>query len=180
MHGDNSPSALADDLERLEGMMVRIEDHIFSGKERQMVKALSDVSKALLDMKQAIHHHGDILTELQKEGKKLFNGTFAESLKEVEGDWRTINYMIENQQEMLTELRETNNSLLSTKQNEVMKILTIMAFVTFPLSLLASIFGMNTDYLPLVGLPGDFWIIVAIMVILTGVFFAFFKYKKWL
>ena len=61
-----------------------------------------------------------------------------------------------------------------------MKILTIMAFVTFPLSLIASIFGMNTSTLPVVGYEYDFWVIIGGMFMFTVIFFAFFKYKKWL
>jgi magnesium transporter len=80
----------------------------------------------------------------------------------------------------LSELRETNNSLLSTKQNEVMKIFTILAFVTFPLSLVASIFGMNTKYIPIVGHQYDFWIVMGMMTFATILMFIYFKYKRWI
>ena len=61
-----------------------------------------------------------------------------------------------------------------------MKILTIMAFVTFPLSLFASLFGMNTLTLPLTGYRGDFFVIIGIMTLATFGFFAYFKYKRWM
>ena len=61
-----------------------------------------------------------------------------------------------------------------------MKILTIMAFITFPLTLFASMFGMNTHTTPIVGYPGDFWIILGIMVIVSAGLFSYFKYKKWM
>jgi magnesium transporter len=61
-----------------------------------------------------------------------------------------------------------------------MKTLTIMAFVTFPLTLVSSIFGMNTHYLPIVGLPGDFWIVTGTMLALAICFFLYFKRKGWL
>ncbi|MEK9185922.1 MAG: CorA family divalent cation transporter, partial [Patescibacteria group bacterium] len=77
------------------------------------------------------------------------------------------------------ELRETNNSLLSTKQNETMKMLTIIAFVTLPASLIASIFNMSTS-LPLVGQPYDFEIVVTMMIFASACTFLLFKYKKWL
>ena len=70
--------------------------------------------------------------------------------------------------------------MVSTKQNEVMKGLAIMAFVTFPLSLIATIFGMNTHYLPIVGMRGDFWVIIGAMLFLTACFFWYFKRKRWL
>jgi Mg2+ and Co2+ transporter CorA len=80
----------------------------------------------------------------------------------------------------LHELRETNNSLVSTKQNEVMLVLTLTAFVTFPLSLMASLFGMGALHTPIIGQPFDFWIILTIMGIASLAMFGYFHYKKWL
>jgi magnesium transporter len=81
--------------------------------------------------------------------------------------------------ESLHELRETNNSLLTTKQNETMKKLTLLAFITFPLSLIASIFEMNTVDMPIVGLQHGFWIIIGGMTVVGLAMFWYFKYKKW-
>jgi len=82
--------------------------------------------------------------------------------------------------DFLHELRETNNSLLSTKQNETMRVLTIMALLTFPLALFVAIFDINATSNPIIGLPYDFWIIVGAVVSVGIAMFAFFKHKKWL
>ena len=77
-------------------------------------------------------------------------------------------------------LRLTNDSLLETKQNSIMKVLTIISFITFPLMLFSSLFGMNTENTPIIGNGLDFWIIIGIMVAVSIVLLIFFKYKKWL
>ena len=82
--------------------------------------------------------------------------------------------------ETINSLEQTNNALLTDKTNEIVKLLTIFSVIVFPLSLLAGIFGMNTKFLPLVGLPGDFWIITAIMAAGTISMIAFFKKKGWI
>ena len=74
----------------------------------------------------------------------------------------------------------TNDSLLTTKTNDIMKALTIMAFIMMPLMLFTSLFSINTEYLPLVTKENGFWIVVGSMVVLATIFFAFFKYKKWI
>ena len=61
-----------------------------------------------------------------------------------------------------------------------MQLFTIMAFLTFPLSLLSSIFGMNTQAMPITGQPYDFWIIVGAMAILVVIALSYFRFKKWL
>ena len=113
-------------------------------------------------------------------GKQFFGVEFIYHIKSISGEYYKLHDEIRVLRESLAELRATNNSLLTTKQNEIMKVLTIMAFVTFPLSVIASIFGMNTKTLPIVGNPYDFWIIMGIMGFATVVFFALFKYKKWM
>jgi Mg2+ and Co2+ transporter CorA len=61
-----------------------------------------------------------------------------------------------------------------------MKILTIMAFLTFPLSLFSSLFGMNTTATPIIGNPHDFWIIVSIMMLAIITIVSYFRHKGWL
>ncbi len=80
----------------------------------------------------------------------------------------------------MKELRETNNSHLETKQNEIMRIFTIIAFITFPLTLIGTVLEMDSPYNPIKGLPYDFWIITAILIGLGFGMYGFFKHKKWL
>ncbi|MBU4480376.1 CorA family divalent cation transporter, partial [Patescibacteria group bacterium] len=164
----------------IEGALDEAEDKIFKGEERQMVKELSNISRNLLNIKQATNIHESILEDLKKDGSKLFDAKFGQSVNKIILEYQKMRKEIEINRESFDELRDTNNSLLSTKQNETMTVLTIMAFVTFPLSLLASIFGMNTIETPIVGHNNDFWIVVGIMFTLATLFFFFFKYKKWL
>ena len=84
------------------------------------------------------------------------------------------------QTEVLHELRETNNSLLTTKQGEIVKNLTIVSFITFPLALVAAIFGMNIPSTPIVHRPDGFWIVMLIMAAAALSMFAYFKRKRWL
>lgn len=170
-------------LHRIEGLKedaAVIESEIFKKKEKEMVIKISEVSRQLLDFKRATSLHCEVLRSFEVAGEKFFGNDFRFYLRSIMGTCYKLESAIKNTMEYLGELRETNNSMLSTKQNEIMKVLTIMAFVTFPLSLIAAIFGMNTKTLPIVGTQNDFWIIIGIMIALATSFFIFFKYKKWL
>ena len=170
-------------LYRIEGLKEEaalIEAQIFKGKEREMVMKISEVSREILDFKRATSLHDEVFSSFEVAGVKFFGDDFKFHLRALTGNYYRLENSIKNTMDYLSELRETNNSLLTAKQNETMKVLTIMAFVTFPLSLIVSIFGMNTDYVPIIGQPNDFWIIIGIMAALTACFFGFFKYKKWL
>jgi magnesium transporter len=157
-----------------------IEEKIFAGKERQMLEKLSLLRRDILEFGRAIMIHEAVLSSLEKSGFIIFGEEFNPYLREINSEYFKIKNLFESHKAATKSLQETNDSLLSAKTNEVMKILTIMAFVTFPLMLLSSIFGMNTKILPIVGVRGDFWIIIGIMAIGTIAMFLFFKRKRWL
>jgi magnesium transporter len=98
----------------------------------------------------------------------------------ITSEYVKVQSTLEGTREYLQEIRKTNDSLLTTKQNEIMKTLTIMAFVTFPLTVITGTFGMNTTHTPILGLHGDFWIVIGIMITMTSSFFIYFIWKKWL
>ena len=85
-----------------------------------------------------------------------------------------------DQKEVLNDLRSTNDSLLTTKTNEIMKILTVTTFSLLPATLIGQIFGMNTKVMPIIGWRYDFWIILSMMIFVGVVTFLFFRSKKWL
>jgi len=170
---------LANEVDYMEDLQEEIEKNIFDGREKTMVREISKVNRNLLDFKQSISHHSEVLASLETAGKTLFGEDFAHYLKNISDKYHKISHNVATSQENLRELRETNNSLLTTTQNETMKVFTILAFVTFPLSLLASIFGMNTVFTPVLGIRNDFWWIIGGMLTATSLMFSFFKYKKW-
>lgn len=173
-------AACAAKLDYVESKLADIESKIFEENEKQMVVEIALVSKKLIAFRHILRTHDDIFKDAGPLFAEQYKNTFAHELEVIHDTYLTLLRRSNTLFETLTALRETNTAMLTTKQNEIMKILTIMAFVTFPLSLFTSTFGMNTTFTPIVGHPLDFWIIVGIMVIATVFFFIFFKYKRWM
>jgi magnesium transporter len=167
-------------LDYVESKLREIEDQIFKGKEKQMVVEIAGIAKKLISFRQTIKSHDEVL----RDAKPLFDRHFKDGLDDAFQATHTHYFYILRRMGSLVEtldaLRETNMALLTTKQNEIMKTLTIMAFVTFPLSLFTSMFGMNTESTPILGSENDFWIIITVMAVAAVCFFAFFKYKHWI
>jgi len=167
-------------VETIRDYMNETERKIFMGEERQMVVEISRINRIILTFQEALSSHHAVLTSFEIAGKRLFDDDFSYYLRSIVGEYRRVLRDVENAKEYLRDLRDTNDSLVSTKQNEVMKTLTVMAFVILPLSLLASIFGMNAKYMPFIGKEHDFLIILLLMIALTIFMFIFFRSKKWL
>ncbi len=172
--------SLMNRLENINDLMSDIERNIFEGKEKEMVREISKINRLLLNYKEATNLHLEILESFQHAGSNIFGEKFSYYLNGILGEYKKVRRTMMSEKEYLDELRETNDSLLTTKQNEIMKVLTIIAFITFPLNLIAAIFGMNTVNMPIVGHNYDFMIVLALMFILTSSIFVYFRYKKWL
>ena len=171
---------LENELDSVSSTIERIEDNIFKGKEKEMVTRLSNLSREMLGIRRAINSHREVLESFEMTSKQFFGDSYAYHSKAILGEYHKVRVAFDSNFEFLSELRETNNSLLTTKQNEVMKTFTIMAFMTFPLTLITGIFTMHAKILPIFGDPADFWIIISGMFILALMFVMIFKSKKWL
>jgi len=167
-------------LEHIHNKISEIEERIFTGQEKEMVKEISYVQRDVLEFQRAIHAHGSVLKSLYETDPKITGKDFTHYLNGMLAELARVENLLDSSKETIELLRDTNDSLLSSKTNEVMKTLTVMAFVTFPAMFLATLFSMNTRWLPIVGVPGDFWIVLILM--LAGAFtaFTFFKRKKWI
>lgn len=172
--------ALINECEVIERHLTDIEERVFEGKERTMVLQISQTGRIIHDFRQTLLPHREMLRSLEASATQLFGQEFLYYVRNVEGEESRVLQAIEHLRESLVELRETNNSLLSTKQNEVMKTFTILAFLFLPLSFVSSLFQMNTRYTPLEGVPGDFWYITGFMILLAVGCFVYFKRKGWL
>lgn len=167
-------------LDYLESKMVDIEEQIFESHEKEMVTEISKINRRLIRFKQTLYVHDEVLEEMRTAVVIAFGRSYEQYVDILHDEYGHQLRRIRALNHTLDEMRSTNDSLLTTKQNEVMKIFTILAFITFPLTLFTSMFGMNTQTTPILGHANDFWIILGIMIIVSVSFFAFFKYKHWI
>ncbi len=158
-----------------------IETKIFSGKERAMVGDISHLNRDLLNFKQTLRPHKEVLESFEGAGTKFFGPDFAHYLRTIVGEYYKVSVILDGHRETLLELRDTNDSLLTTKTNDIMKTLTVTNFIMLPLTLMASLFGMNITEMPVVSLPGAFWVVIALMACVTSFLYIYFKFfKKWM
>src|SRR3972149_2879317 len=143
-------------LGHLHNKIVEIEEKIFTGQEKEMVKEISYVQRDVLEFQRAIHAHGSVLKSLYETDPKITGKDFPHYLNGILAELARVERPRDSSKETIELLRDTNDSLLSSKTNEIMKTLTVMAFVTFPAMFLATLFSMNTRWLPVVGIPGVF------------------------
>lgn len=167
-------------LDHIQVKINNIEDNIFKGREDAMVEVISCVRRDTLDFQRSIYGHESILNSLELAGKEFFGQDFIHYINNVNGELARVRSILNNCKETIESLQETNDSLLTDKTNDIMRLLATLSFLTFPMMLFAAIFSMNTVSTPILGIKGDFWIIVGFIVIAVTTMIVWFKKKKWI
>ena len=157
-----------------------IQEQIFSGNERKMV---SVIRRNITDFRKIMQGHKNVLkklitflkvnTQFVMKKDDIYFENLIDHTKEI---WDTLC----NLKERIEALQETNESQISYKLSDIMKMLTIISVITFPLTLIGTIFTMQLSGMPFQANPNGFWIVIIIMgTILTGML-TFFKKKGWM
>lgn len=157
-----------------------VEKEIFVEKEKEMVKKISYLKRRIISFWRAIDPQGEVFNSLETDGPKFFGLESKHYFSTLFRMYKRIDSSLKTYKEAIESLEETNHIMVNLKMNEIIKILTLFSAFLLPLTLLASIWGMNTNLLPFKGHPFDFWLIVGLMVIVLSGMILYFKKRKWL
>lgn len=174
--------AIREEAENVSRMLDRIEKDIFAGKGKTTVEEISKTGRVLLRFETALSRHAEVLSIFLATicETRFFGKKFQEHAQHIAAERNHIAALVGSYRSAATELRNTNDSMLSANQNEIIQKLTILAFASFPLTVIAGLFGMNTDHMPIVGSEHAFLIIILIMLASVTSILAYFRHKNWL
>jgi magnesium transporter len=163
-------------------VIAETESLIFTQQTRRAVAQILLLRRNIVNLRKIMQNHKNILKKLMEMeyalvSESILKKYYRNLIEYSKRIWENI----ENQKEMTEIFNDTNESLMNYRLNSIMKTLTIISVVVFPLTLLAGIFGMNTvNSMPLVHEPNGFWYIIIIMLLIALGMIYIFERKKWL
>src|SRR3989344_994242 len=125
---------------------------------REMAEEILRLKTNVVTFRRTMQGHRTVLERLiMYSGRDLDVGSYQNLLNSIREFTNEIWHMLESQKESINALHETNESLVNLRTNEVMKILTIISVITFPLTLFVALFDSRALGNPFVNLAGGFW-----------------------
>ncbi|MBN1686879.1 MAG: magnesium/cobalt transporter CorA [Spirochaetales bacterium] len=122
----------------------------------------------------------DIVHNLvQTEMKLVTRGTNV-YLRDVHDHVMRIVDTTESLRDVVAGLLELYLTTSSSRTNDVMKVLTMIATIFIPLTFVAGVYGMNFVYMPELAAKAGYPIVLAAMALIAGGMVLYFKKKKWL
>jgi magnesium transporter len=168
-------------LRKIGNKLDALEDDIFEERADAVVRDISNVKQEIINFRKVIRPQRPVLRDLEKV-KQRYLATdldleiyFDDIVDAHERIWD----MLENYKEVAEALAETNESVISHRVNDILRVLTSISVIVLPLTLIASIWGMN------VHVPGEqsvtaFWIVLGGMFVILLAMVAYFRKRGWL
>jgi magnesium transporter len=169
-------------LRKIGNKLDAIEDDIFEeGRSEEVVRDISRVKQEIINFRKVIRPQRPVLRDLENVKQRFLLPEldleiyFDDIVDAHERIWD----MLENYKEVVEALEETNESVINHRVNEILRVLTAISVMVLPLTLIASIWGMN------VGVPGegdqtDFYIVLGAMALILVAMLAYFRKRDWL
>jgi magnesium transporter len=123
--------------------MDALEDAVIEAPTKQSISEVHDAKHDLRTLRRAVWPLREAINSLSREPCQLFNDETRIHLRDCYDHVVQIIDMVENYRELGSDLTDLYLSSLSTRMNEVMKVLTIIATLFMPLSFITGLYGMN-------------------------------------
>ncbi len=166
-------------FERYDKRLDDLEDRILAGGTDGILKEIIDIRGEILE----IHTHYEQMLDLSQELQENENNFFAqENLRYFDmytNRLLRLSNLIAALRERVIQVRDLYDTQLDIRQNKVSTVLTIVATIFMPLTLIVGWYGMNFRYMPELNQTWGYPAVIVLMVLIAVVSIIYFKKKKW-
>lgn len=158
-----------------------LEHDVFSdAANRDVTRRLYDMQRELLTLKLAATPLQDILGQLVRLHPELIRDEVRPYFRDVQDHVTRVSDAINSMREMLGAAMNVNLSLITVRQNEVVKRLAGWAALLAAPTLLASWYGMNFRHMPELDNPLSYPVMIAVTASICATLYVVLKRAKWL
>ena len=157
----------------------RLEDDIFEGRSSEIVRDISDTKQEIINFRKITRPQRAVLRDLERTKQRYLQEELEIYFDDISDAAERIWDTLENYKEVIEGIESTNESVLSHRLNDSFRILTAASVVLLPLTLIASIFGMNVSF-PGEGQTITFFVILLSMAIMLVALVILFRRRGWL
>ncbi|AHF07317.1 magnesium transporter CorA family protein [Desulfitobacterium metallireducens] len=162
-------------LESIENQMDQLEEEILNQINSSQQSKIIVLHRSVMGLKKSLNNH---LTAFERLGRidTSSSSPWPELITESERELENIRQA----HERMESLREAYQAAVDIRANDIMKLLSILATVLLPITLLTSFFGMNFEHMPLIRNYYGLYIFYAIGFLIIIVVLIYFWKKDWL
>lgn len=167
-------------LDILEYEVDQVEEDILGEPSAQTVKLIFTLRRDFVQLKRIVLPQMEVVNRFSREQFHLVGSRAARYFSDIHDHLVRINDIADSQRDILSSSLEVYYSAVSTKTNEIIRVLTIFTVLSIPPIFLVGMWGMNFKHMP--ELEWEYGYPLSVVLILSVVLgmVVFFRRKKWL
>jgi magnesium transporter len=150
-----------------------------SPRARERVRDIHKVKQEIISYRKIVRPQRPTLRQLERQIERFLPEELELYFDDIVDASERIWDNLDNYKEVVEALEDTNESLISHQQNDILYVLTIFSVVMLPLTAITGFFGMNVHF-PGVDSTTDFWVTIAFIAVTIVGMLGFFRYRRWL
>jgi magnesium transporter len=166
-------------LDKISYKLDSLEDDVFEGRSEDIVRDISNAKQEIISYRKIIKPERSTLRLLERHVERFLPEELELYFDDLVDAAERIWDLLDNYKEVIDGLEDTNESVIAHRQNNVLRILTVVSVILLPLTLITGFFGMNVHF-PGFDRAWAFWTISGVMLATALGLVAFFRRKRWL
>lgn len=166
-------------MQEIEEKLGNIEDNLLEVNNNELTNQLHKLRTNISMLHRYIFPIVEITKNIETSNSKFINDTAFYYRDLYDHSYRIVE-SLENYREMTFNILQIYLSEVSTRMNEIMKMLTIIATIFIPLTFIVGVYGMNFKYMPELEYRYGYFIVWGVMIVIALLLIFYFKRKKWL
>lgn len=167
-------------LETIDNELDRLENLALTNPNPNVLARLMKVKRELQNLRKVIYPQREVISNISLGRYSYISEDTKTYFRDLYDHMVILTDILEDYREIITSVMEVNLSVTSNNLNEVMKVLTVIATVLMPLTLIASIYGMNFKFMPELNWKYGYFITLGVMLLVLIITIIFLKKKKWI
>jgi len=166
-------------LEYIGDRIEDLEDDLIEKGSAEMLTEIYKLKRILLAFRRHIWPLRQVVLKLQRDVQMHVKEETQIFLRDLYDHVIRVTDHVETYRESITGMLDIYLSRVSNKMNEVMQVLTVISVIFIPLTLMASIYGMNWQWIPELEFYYGYPVFMAIMFIVGLTLLAYFRRIGW-
>jgi len=166
-------------LEHIDDKIETIEEQVTEKPHPELLKKILELKRLIIHIRKTTIPQRDKIYILTKSENKFISRKCIPYFRDIFDHAIRVSDMVDNYREAVSNTFDLYMSSVSNKMNEVMKVLSVIATIALPLTVISGIYGTNFASLPGSGFAYGFWVMILGMVLLSVVMLYYFKRRGW-
>ena len=167
-------------LEQVEERVEFLEEELVTNPTPETLQTIHNLKRDMIFLRKSVWPLREVIGGLERGEPLLIGESIVVYLRDVYDHTIQVIDTIETFRDMISGMLDIYLSSVSNRMNEVMKVLTIIATIFIPLTLIAGIYGMNFQYMPELGWRWGYPTVWLIMLVIGALMLVYFRRKRWL